>query len=137
MQALEMQAGTALLYDHRLMHASPVNTTETLRLACVTGIKPKAAAMRYYHGKEGIVNEYAANPAFFMTQNPENGPADLPFLGGVTDQFPVISGEDLRKFLGIVEEPVLEAAVPAKGFWETYTPVNVWREIKWRILGKG
>ncbi|MEY3442970.1 MAG: hypothetical protein RLZZ519_1251 [Bacteroidota bacterium] len=137
MQALEMQAGTALLYDHRLLHASPVNTTETLRLACVTGIKPKAAAMRYYHGKEGVVNEYAANPAFFMTQNPENGPADLPFLGVVTDQFPVISGADLRRFLGIVEESVLEAAIPAKGFWETYTPGNVWREIKWRILGKG
>lgn len=138
MQALEMQAGTALLYDHRLLHASPVNTTHTLRLACVTGIKPKAAAMRFYHGKDGLVNEYVANPAFFMEQNPENGPADLPFLGTVTDQLPLVSAADLRGFLGLEEVAESKAVktVPAKGFWETYTPGNIWRELKWRISGK-
>ncbi len=141
MQAVEIKAGTALLYDHRLLHASPVNQTDALRLACVLGVKPKAAPMRYYHGDGQVVREYEANATFFMTQNPELGPADLPLIGVVTDQFPSISASELRAYLGLeaeAAEPVEAAASPApRGFWETYTPGNIWREIRYRISGKG
>jgi ectoine hydroxylase-related dioxygenase (phytanoyl-CoA dioxygenase family) len=141
MQALEMKAGTALLYDHRLLHASPVNQTDVLRLACVMGVKPKAAPMRYYHGDGQLVREYAAHPTFFMTQNPEQGPADLPLLGVVTDQLPSISASELRAYLGLEAEAteVTEAAaVPVqRGFWETYSLGNIAREIKYRLTGKG
>jgi ectoine hydroxylase-related dioxygenase (phytanoyl-CoA dioxygenase family) len=141
MQALEMKAGTALLYDHRLLHASPVNHTDALRLACVLGVKPKAAPMRYYHGDGQLVREYAAHPTFFMTQNPEQGPADLPLLGVVTDQFPSISASELRAYLGQEAEAaeVTEAAaMPVqRGFWEIYSLGNIVREIKYRFSGKG
>jgi ectoine hydroxylase-related dioxygenase (phytanoyl-CoA dioxygenase family) len=140
MQALEMPAGTALLYDHRLLHASPVNQTDALRLACVLGIKPKAAQMRYYCGEGKMVQEYAANPTFFMYQNPEKGPADLAFLRDVTDILPSISAAELRAFLGweaeAAEDSEAAAAPMQRGFWETYSPGNIWREIRWRLSGK-
>jgi Phytanoyl-CoA dioxygenase (PhyH) len=140
MQALEMQAGTAFLYDHRLLHASPVNQTPELRLACVMGVKPQAAAMRYYHGQGKLVSEYAANPAFFMTQNPENGPADLEILREVTDQVLRVSAAELRTFLGweaeATEASEVATAPVQRGFWDTYTPRNIWRELRWRLSGK-
>jgi ectoine hydroxylase-related dioxygenase (phytanoyl-CoA dioxygenase family) len=138
MRPLEMKAGDALLYDHRLLHASPMNQTETLRLACVMGIKPKTAPMRYYHGQDGWIKEYTANPQFFLTQNPELGPGDLPFLGKVTDQLLAVTSADLNRWLHIspiVPESIV-AAQPKRTFWQTYTPGNILREIKSRIVGK-
>lgn len=137
MQPLELRAGTALLYDHRLLHASPANQTDTVRLACVLGVKPKAAALRYYRGEGGLVREYAANGAFYLAQNPEDGPGELPLLGVVTDRLPEVSEADLRKWLGEEEAGMVrEMAAPGRSFWQTYTPGNVWREIKWRLSGK-
>jgi ectoine hydroxylase-related dioxygenase (phytanoyl-CoA dioxygenase family) len=140
MVALEMEAGTALLYDHRLLHASPVNQTPELRLACVMGVKPKAAQMRYYHGDGNMVREYAADPAFFLTQNPENGPAELELLRDVTDVPLRISAAELHAFLGweaeAAEVPEAAAAPLQSSFWHTYTPRNIWREIRWRLTGR-
>lgn len=138
MQPLEMRAGTALLYDHRLLHASPVNRTDGLRLACVMGIQPKAAEMRYYHGEGNLVREYVAHAAFFMLENPERGPANLQLLGEVTDQAVRISADALRQFLGWEAEAAEVAEVPAtpvqRGFWQTYTPRNILRELRHRIF---
>ncbi|MFN8394110.1 MAG: phytanoyl-CoA dioxygenase family protein [Bacteroidia bacterium] len=79
MQPLDMKAGTALLYDHRLLHASPVNQTPDLRLACVMGVKPRRLPMRYYCGENGLIKAYESNPEFYILGDPENGPAQLPF----------------------------------------------------------
>lgn len=140
MQALEIPAGTALLYDHRLLHASPTNTTDTLRLACVMGVKLRDSEMRYYHGDGNCVREYAAHPAFFLTQNPELGPGELAHLRDVTDQFPSISKAELYAYLGWEAEAVVSpetATAPVqRGFWETYTLGNIFKELRWRLGGK-
>lgn len=139
MQAIEMKAGTALLYDHRLLHASPANQTEVLRIACVSGIKDRSAAMRYYHSEGQTIRAYASNPDFYLRQNPEVGPGELPLIEEVANKFPIVTKEDLLRFLGRVEPesiPSLEIEPKEKrSFFETYSIGNIMKEIAWR-LGK-
>lgn len=96
MVPLEMKAGEALVYDHRLVHGSPRNETETDRLACVFGIKPKDAEMYYYYCREGKVEKYRSSVEFFFEENPEQGPGNLPFVGEEPYDFPEWTAEDLR-----------------------------------------
>ena len=140
MQPLEMEAGMALLYDHRLLHASPANQTDELRIACVSGIKPKQAAMRYYHSDGKTIKSYASNPAFYLEGNPEEGPADLPFLEVVGDTFPSVSSDDSKNWMKVDGEANIEA-VPVensdkRSFFQTYAPRNIWKELMWRIKGR-
>lgn len=78
MVRLDMKAGEALIYDHRLIHASPENHTDEIRLACVFGIIPNNAQMYYYHKNEhGDIEEYESNPDFFLYGNIFEGPKGL------------------------------------------------------------
>lgn len=78
MQRLYLKAGEALIYDHRLIHASGSNTTDEIRLACVYGIIPHGAEMFYYHQKdEATIEVYHSNPEFFLYGNIFEGPRGL------------------------------------------------------------
>ncbi len=83
MQTLLMKAGEALIYDHRLYHASYPNQLDTLRLATVFGIKPKEADMFYYYGEGEKVGVYRSSVDFFMEGNIQEGPLVLKKLGQV------------------------------------------------------
>ena len=76
-KTLNMKAGEALIYDHRLLHASSINKTDEPRLAVVFGIIPSKAEMRLYYMENGVVSEYASNVAFFFKNNILNGPVGL------------------------------------------------------------
>lgn len=140
MEPLEMKAGQALLYDHRLVHASPVNQTDELRLACVYGILPKEAEMRYYCLDHGLVKAYRSDVEFFLSGDPEEGPGNLELVEVMPYAFPEVELKDLQAYLGVetLEEEILDnipASEPSQSFWQTYTPGNVIREISHRILG--
>lgn len=77
MQTLLMKAGEALIYDHRLYHASYANRTDEYRLATVFGIKPKAAEMFYYFGNNGDIEVYKSSVKFFMEGNIQEGNLSL------------------------------------------------------------
>jgi hypothetical protein len=77
MLTLNMKAGEALIYDHRLYHASYPNQQDEFRLACVFGIKPKEAEMFYYFGKEEGIEVYKSSVAFFMEGDIQKGPEVL------------------------------------------------------------
>jgi len=77
MTTLNMKAGEALIYDHRLYHASYPNQTDEYRLATVFGIKPKEADMFYYFGNNGNIDVYRSNVEFFMKGNIQEGPQVL------------------------------------------------------------
>lgn len=77
MKSLPMTAGQALIYDHALWHASPVNQSDELRLAAVFGVIPEQANMQFYYQDGNEVVEYASNPEFFLSGNPQEGPAGL------------------------------------------------------------
>jgi hypothetical protein len=72
-----MPAGAALLYDHRLIHASSNNQTEEQRLAIAYGIMQKDAQMFYYYRNKNKICEYHCNPSFFISGKPNNGPIGL------------------------------------------------------------
>jgi hypothetical protein len=72
-----MKAGEALIYDHRLYHASYPNKMDEFRLATVFGIKPAEAEMFYYFGKEDKIEVYKSSVAFFMTGDIQRGPEIL------------------------------------------------------------
>jgi hypothetical protein len=78
MTALHMKAGEALIYDHRLFHASDPNTTDELRVAAVFGIIPEEAQMLYYFGRDEKVEVYKSSVEFFMTGDIQKGPEILP-----------------------------------------------------------
>ena len=77
MKALTMKAGEAMIYDHRLLHASTENKTDEGRLVIVYGIIPKGAEMRYYYVENDKISEYECNEEFFLKGNPFGGPVGL------------------------------------------------------------
>jgi hypothetical protein len=78
MEKLHMKAGEALIYDHRLIHASGENNTDEIRLAAVFGIIPDEATMFYYHKKnDNAVEVYESNKEFFLYENIFEGPKKL------------------------------------------------------------
>ena len=95
MERLYMKAGEALIYDHRLLHASGNNNTDEIRLATVFGIIPDEAEMVYYHQKdEDTIEIYKSNPAFFLYGNIFEGPKNLKLAGEIKYHLPTISKQD-------------------------------------------
>lgn len=80
MVTLEIPAGHALLYDHRLIHASGPNNSEGSRIVAVLGALEKGAPMHIYYGTESGINIYSCTPEFFLEHNPNEGQGDLPLL---------------------------------------------------------
>jgi hypothetical protein len=85
MKPLHMKAGEALIYDHRLFHASDPNTTDELRVAAVFGIIPEEAQMFYYFGRDGKVEVYESSVEFFMTGDIQKGPETLTHASTMKD----------------------------------------------------
>jgi len=77
MTVLHMNAGEALLYDHRLIHGSHLNQTQSPRTALVIATTFQEADMRYYYQEGEGIGEYACTPAFYLAGNPAAGPAGL------------------------------------------------------------
>jgi hypothetical protein len=139
MQTLYLKAGEALIYDHALIHASHENRSGEVRVACASGIKPKEAEMLFYWNNNGIIEEYKSNADFFMTENVFAGPGSLEKKKTVKYDFKSVSVDEFYTLSGIAvpqkDEPELkveriEGRLP---FWKVYTPMNILREIKFRI----
>jgi ectoine hydroxylase-related dioxygenase (phytanoyl-CoA dioxygenase family) len=92
METLLMKAGEALIYDHRLYHASFPNKTDELRLATVFGIKPTEAEMNYYYGESEKIGVYKSSVDFFMEGNIQQGPVVLERVGGI-----ILNNESVKK----------------------------------------
>ncbi len=65
---LPMRAGEALLYDHRLIHASPPNTTGGVRVAAAMAAIPSAGSPVHYFANPATrrLEMYDASHEFFM-----------------------------------------------------------------------
>lgn len=97
---INMKAGEALIYDHRLLHASGTNKTETPRLVIVYGIIPQQASMRYFLGNRNQIEEYACNPEFYFNENILQGPSGLKQLSVNENNNPSIDLSYLREKYG-------------------------------------
>ena len=97
MKKLYMKAGEALIYDHRLLHASGNNNTDEIRLATVFGIIPDEAEMMYYHQKdEHTIQVYKSNPEFFLYGNIFEGPQGLKLISEMKYYFQTTSNHDFE-----------------------------------------
>lgn len=96
-KTLPMKAGEALIYDHRLLHASEINKTDTPRLAVVFGIIPEQAEMRYYFQENGMVSEYESSVDFFFKNEILKGPANLKKLREFKYEIPALTEEDFNQ----------------------------------------
>lgn len=95
MLRLDMKAGEALIYDHRLIHASANNESDEVRLACVFGIIPADTPMYYYHKNEnGDIEVYDSNPDFFLYGNIFEGPKDLQMINVIKQKDEILSNEN-------------------------------------------
>lgn len=100
MITLLMEGGEALIYDHRLIHASGENKTNELRLAAVYGIIPKDAEMLYYHkADDKTVEVFESNPEFFLYGNIFEGPKNLKSRKKIAYDFPQIDAAKLNSFI--------------------------------------
>ena len=77
---INMKTGEALVYDHRLLHASGINKTNIPRLVVVYGLIPSQASMRYYYGRDGMIEEYDCTADFYFNETITNGPGNLTML---------------------------------------------------------
>jgi hypothetical protein len=94
---INLKAGEAFVYDHRLLHASGVNHTSLPRLVIVYGIIPAKAEMRYYFGNNGSIEEYACSPDFYFNETITQGPASLPLLRSIPNENPKVTSEQLQQ----------------------------------------
>ena len=92
-----MKAGEALVYDHRLLHASGINKTETPRLVIVYGLIPAASTMRYFYTKGDVIEEYECTADFYFNENIIEGPKGLKLLRSVPNQNPEMSLVQLKE----------------------------------------
>ncbi|WP_295674473.1 phytanoyl-CoA dioxygenase family protein, partial [uncultured Mucilaginibacter sp.] len=100
MQSLYMKKGEALIYDHRLLHASGENKTNEIRLAAVYGIIPEGSEMRYYHKADtDKIEVFESNPEFFLYGNIFSGPNGLKSLDKFSFNFPEVNEQALNKYL--------------------------------------
>jgi hypothetical protein len=93
---INMKAGEALIYDHRLLHASGINKTDIPRLVIVYGVIPQQATMRYFFGNGNEIEEYACTSEFYFNKNITQGPADLQQLSVKQNNNPIIDVEFLK-----------------------------------------
>lgn len=99
MTSLYMKAGEALIYDHRLIHASGENKTDEVRLAAVFGVIPDEAGMFYYHKKDdNTIEVFESNKEFFLYENIFEGPKKLRKIEDLPYEFHQITAGELERF---------------------------------------
>lgn len=66
-EIIEMKAGETLIFDNRLIHASPPNLTDKPRVAVGIGVTQKEAQLiHYYHVPEtNLLNKYEVDESFY------------------------------------------------------------------------
>ena len=90
MQTLEMKAGQALLFDAALIHSSPPNLSEKIRVAINFYIHPKGHPFTHYYidqeTPKGKVEAYSVRPEFYYSEDFESKP---------TDKYPRLEDQDI------------------------------------------
>lgn len=146
MKPLYLKAGEALIYDHSLLHASKANCSDGLRIACASGIIPNEAQMFFYWNNDGTIDKYESNPEYFMTENIFTRPVGLKKVDSFEYDFPSVGETQFYQLAGLempavpaidnLEEPVVENQQKTLPFWKVYTPLNILREINYRLRSR-
>jgi ectoine hydroxylase-related dioxygenase (phytanoyl-CoA dioxygenase family) len=79
--SLELKKGDAVFFDHRLLHASPPNISEKIRIAVGMVLLPKSAEVEHYIKEGEIICKYQCDENFLLSsfynyRNPEKAMVD-------------------------------------------------------------
>jgi len=144
MKPLYLKAGEALIYDHSLLHASKANNSAGWRIACASGDIPNKAQMFFYWNEKGTIEQYESNPEYFMSENIFTHPVGLKKVASIEYDFPSVDAKRFHELAGlempavdpvkpkVIVEPV-DSTLDKLPFWKVYTPVNILKEIHYRL----
>ncbi len=179
---LDMKAGEVLFFDNRTFHASPPNTTDSVRLAAGVGVTQKDAQLIHYtlkpDGTQKTLQKFEVTEDFFIDYNNSKlakmydageSIQGYKLVGEVAYEFEQYSSEELVALIKeggnefnvpmceklstlfgydlsgkkqeaqkeeVVVEALRESEAPKLPFYKVYTPLNIVKEIKFRITGK-
>ncbi len=70
MEVVEVKAGEALLFNQRLVHFSPPNTSEEIRYSIISSLIPSEAdALLYYKEQDDSISVFKMKDDFFNNYN--------------------------------------------------------------------
>jgi hypothetical protein len=192
-EVIEMKAGECLIFDNRLLHASPPNLSGEARIAVGVGLTQQEAQLKHYYqvpeSDPVLLNEYAVEEDFFTYFNNKRlaslyeagkEPEGLKKIRSLEREVPSLSKEEMEALIQTLpdirynkelmdklarlfnyesdkremkeeikeEEKVREQeGAPTieeengvyydnRNFFQKYTPLNIMREIAWRLKGR-
>lgn len=154
------KAGEAVILNQSLVHYSPPNLSGKIRKAITAGVKTIHEPMRFfYYNQKAAKDEldvYAMDEDFLIkfenfTQDIFAPPVNGQYVETIPYQLPKPNRNELKNMIvdflrksgfeikdRIPKETVAEINVPVseKSFFEVYTPLNILKEIKNRLLSK-
>ncbi len=100
---IPMKKGEVLFYHNALLHASPPNTTNSARLACLVACHPADTTPVLYYQRfwrlRTPVQRYGLSREFFATYDKRSKPAQNPIPGSLSYRPPRISRSEFLNFL--------------------------------------
>lgn len=162
LEPIIVKAGTAVILNQSLIHYSPPNVSDKIRKAVTAGIKTKGAQMIFHfknmENNDNRIEKFEMEDDFLL--HFENFFVDIfkrptvgTSVGFMEYEVPRLEAAELKKHLrkiktdaGFAFKEAPETSEPAndfpvadeprqKTFWEVYTPINILREIKYRVTG--
>lgn len=111
-QMVEMKAGETLIFNNKLIHASPPNTTSKNRLAIGVALTHKDAALKHFYElpnrDERSLQSYDVDEEFFLTYNNKklsklfnlgSKPENVPTSGILTEPIDLMTEDAMRHLL--------------------------------------
>jgi len=102
-EKISVKAGTAICFDHRLLHCSPPNLSDKTRVAISVGMIPSEAQPIHYHKyPNNEVKMFAVDDDFFI--QPYDGKApDMPILSSFPYEFKGTYPEQKQQFIYVLK----------------------------------
>lgn len=184
---IDMKAGECLIFDNRLIHASPPNLTTSSRVAVGIGITGKEVPLKHYYQvpdtKPEQLEVYDIDRGFFTYYNNKRlsdifdsgrTPQNMSVAERIDRETPTFTQEEMNDIISKLEgvsynTPLMEKLATLfnysidgnsktttmeqtnqeetingapenpsdeRSFFQKYTPVNIVKEILWRVQGR-
>lgn len=104
LEPLAMKAGEALFYDHALLHGSPANTSDRVRIGIVCGVILKDSAMQIHALENGKIETFQCDESFFLEKDPAKDIQQLKKLNSPSSNLQTLTMEDFNRLF--FPEPV-------------------------------
>ncbi len=114
-EVIEMKAGECLIFDNRLIHASPPNLSDQPRIAVGIGVTQSEADLKHYyqHPISGLLEEYTVDESFYTWFNNKRlsdlfnsgkSPEGLNKTGELERVVPHLSKEEMEALVSQLDE---------------------------------